>query len=192
MKILIQLRAGTSVWMQHPKKGQPKIWRLLLGKEWKEHWGALSFPDLVLWPWHILQDNVLSCSQQAYNTKRGKSSSWLHFKACCSCTEIKVNSVNTFLERKRHIFFQLISVIWRQIWKLGKCIFHLRGIIWFSFLSEYLSVSDSDSFFQDKAILMQSRVPNSYPQLLKQVNFARTVGVKPEHHSGLQYRDPRF
>lgn len=174
------------------KKGSPKSEDSCLGKSGRDIGGALSFPDLVLWPWHILQDNVLSCSQQAYNTERGKGSSWLHFKACCSCIGIKVNSLNTFLERKRPIFFQLISVIWKQIWKLGKCIFHLRGIIWFSFLSEYLSVSDSDPFFQDKAILMQSSVPNSYPQLLKQVNFARTVGVKPEHHLGLQYRDPRF
>lgn len=49
----------------------------------------------------------------------------------------------------------------------------------------------SDSFLQDKAVFMQSSVPNSHPRLLKQVNFARTVGVKPEHHLGLKYRDPR-
>lgn len=97
-----------------------------------------------------------------------------------------------FHKEKAHFLF--ISVILRWIWELGKWLFHLRGVTGFSFLSEYLSLSDSDSFsvFQDKAIVMQSSMPNSNPWLFKQVNFPRTVGVKSEPYLELQYRDPRF
>lgn len=79
------------------KMGNPKSEGSCSGKRGKGFWGASSFPDLALWPRSILQDNVLFCSQQAYNAERGKSSSWPRFRACCGCTGLQVNYLNTFL-----------------------------------------------------------------------------------------------